>query len=166
MCYRLAWTLIGIGWLYSTGIAITPLYWNNWATSSSCELHEVVPVPFTMLVLTPNFALVWLAMFLVYWRIWREAALVRRRWGNCPGKPPDGRSIQVSDWCDWCLPMLWRQLWKKIVICLSTGCAASSRQLHSLLDAIFHCSHSSSTRLSSRNIFIYSIQECTSSRND
>ncbi|KAJ1529378.1 hypothetical protein ONE63_006164 [Megalurothrips usitatus] len=92
---RLAWTVIGMGWLYSMAIAITPLYWNNWSTASSCELHEVLPVPFTMLILTPNFALVWLAMFLVYWRIWREAASVRRRWGNYQGKPPDGKSIQV-----------------------------------------------------------------------
>lgn len=92
---RLAWTVIGMGWLYSTIIAVTPLYWNNWETASSCELHEVLPVLFTMLVLTPNFAMVWLAMFMVYWRIYREAALVRRRWGNHPGKPPDGRSIQV-----------------------------------------------------------------------
>lgn len=95
LLYRLAWTAIGLGWLYSITIASVPLYWNNWDTASSCELHEVMPVPFTMLILTPNFGLVWLAMFIVYWRIWRETAAVRRRWGNHPGKPPDGKSIQV-----------------------------------------------------------------------
>ncbi|KAK3930102.1 Sphingosine 1-phosphate receptor 1 [Frankliniella fusca] len=91
---KLAWTVIGSGWIYSMIISITPLYWNNWP-APSCELHEVLPVPFTMLVLTPNFALIWIVMFLVYWRIWREAASVRRRWGNYQGKPPDGKSIQV-----------------------------------------------------------------------
>ncbi|XP_026281419.1 octopamine receptor 1 isoform X2 [Frankliniella occidentalis] len=91
---RLAWTVIGSGWIYSMIIATTPLYWNNWP-APSCELHEVLPVPFTMLVLTPNFALIWIIMFMVYWRIWREAASVRRRWGNYQGKPPDGKSIQV-----------------------------------------------------------------------
>lgn len=61
-------------------------------------LFQVVPKTYTTSILAPMFSLIWMVMFILYWRIWREATChARRMRANtcCPTGANDWKSIQV-----------------------------------------------------------------------
>lgn len=59
----------------------------------------MVPKSYTTSILAPMFSLIWMVMFILYWRIWREATChARRMRANtcCPTGGNDWKSIQVN----------------------------------------------------------------------
>lgn len=72
MTRRVAKLIMLAGWTISFGVASIPIYWNNWVEDGGCSI-QVLPELFVNFGLTPMFALIWVAMLIVYFRIWREA---------------------------------------------------------------------------------------------
>lgn len=98
---RVAYGVIAYGWIACFTLATVPLYWNTWETADRCELDGVLPAQFLNFVITPLFVLIWLAMLLVYFRIWREASGHAKRLKStakyCNGAGlNDSKSVQVS----------------------------------------------------------------------
>lgn len=100
--------LIFMGWTCSIIMSTAPLYWNKWEESQKnlksgqkiCELYTVLQPGYVTFVLTPAFASVWVAMLLLYCRIWREARGHAIRMRNTPSQPSnvnDKKSIQVRN---------------------------------------------------------------------
>ncbi|CAK1544819.1 unnamed protein product [Leptosia nina] len=90
--------LMSATWSIALCISCIPIFWNDWKDGVSCEMNEVVPKTYTTSILTPMFSLIWIAMFVLYWRIWREATChARRMRANtcCPSGANDWKSIQV-----------------------------------------------------------------------
>ncbi|CAH4033016.1 octopamine receptor 1-like [Pieris brassicae] len=90
--------LMSTTWSVAVCISCVPVFWNDWADGVACEMNVVVPKTYTTSILTPMFSLIWIAMFVLYWRIWREAACHARRLranACCPGAANDWKSIQV-----------------------------------------------------------------------
>ncbi|GBP69514.1 Histamine H2 receptor [Eumeta japonica] len=85
-------------WSIAVFISLIPIFWNDWQEGVSCEMNMVIPKTYTNSILAPMFSLIWLVMFTLYWRIWREAAChARRMRANtcCPSSANDWKSIQV-----------------------------------------------------------------------
>lgn len=100
MTKRAAMGVILMGWVVSFTHATVPVYWNGWDERSRCELNEVLSKEYVNYVMTPMFGLIWLAMLLLYLRIWREASGHAKRMRNttCYGSgavPSDSKSVQV-----------------------------------------------------------------------
>lgn len=98
---RTVYAVICFGWLFCFVVATIPLYWNTWESADKCELDAVLPQYFINFIITPLFVLIWLAMLLVYFRIWREAAGHAKRLKStakyCNGAGlNDSKSVQVS----------------------------------------------------------------------
>uniref|UniRef100_A0A182XK06 G-protein coupled receptors family 1 profile domain-containing protein n=1 Tax=Anopheles quadriannulatus TaxID=34691 RepID=A0A182XK06_ANOQN len=74
MTKRTALTILGFGWCLAISIATIPLIWNKWETAQECEFDELLHPWYVAGVITPIFSVVWLCLFVVYWRIWREAS--------------------------------------------------------------------------------------------
>ncbi|KAL0871574.1 hypothetical protein ABMA27_004107 [Loxostege sticticalis] len=90
--------LMSATWSIALCISCIPMFWNDWHDGVTCEMNMVVPKRYTTLVLAPMFSLIWLVMFILYWRIWREATChARRMRANtcCPTGANDWKSIQV-----------------------------------------------------------------------
>lgn len=86
MSTRMARSVLCGSWLHAVLFSTVPLYWNSWQQGCPCELGRVLPRYYTMAVITPAFLLVWTTMFIIYWRIWREAvqqANKMRRFNIC-----------------------------------------------------------------------------------
>lgn len=98
---RVVYGIIAYGWIFCFGLATVPLYWNTWESADKCELDAVLPAYFINFVITPLFVLIWLAMLLVYFRIWREASGHAKRLKStakyCNGASlNDSKSVQVN----------------------------------------------------------------------
>ncbi|XP_016845621.1 histamine H2 receptor [Nasonia vitripennis] len=77
---KVVYGTIGFVWSCAIFISTMPTYWNNYDVNNGCELGTVVPRYFTVAILTPMFLTVWLSIFLLYWRIWKEAKTHAQRW--------------------------------------------------------------------------------------
>ncbi|XP_045766971.1 D(3) dopamine receptor [Maniola jurtina] len=90
--------LMSATWSVAVCISCIPVFWNEWRDGVACEMNEVVPKTYTTSILAPMFSLIWMVMFILYWRIWREATChARRMRANtcCPTGANDWKSIQV-----------------------------------------------------------------------
>ncbi|XP_032520864.2 5-hydroxytryptamine receptor 1A [Danaus plexippus] len=90
--------LMSTTWTVAVCISCIPMFWNDWHSGVSCEMNVVVPKEYTTSILAPMFSLIWMVMFVLYWRIWREATChARRMRANtcCPSSANDWKSIQV-----------------------------------------------------------------------
>ncbi|KAJ8877162.1 hypothetical protein PR048_021615 [Dryococelus australis] len=90
--------MVTVGWLTAFIIATVPAYWNNWDDASVCQIDEVLPRQYILIVITPSFLLVWVAMIFIYWQIWREAARQERNINQvniCHSGSHKKKSIQV-----------------------------------------------------------------------
>lgn len=89
-----------IGWVLSVSIATVPIYWNIWREDAKCSLEQVLPALYINFIVTPMFVSIWVAMLLVYFRIWREASGHAKRlrsaafYHNGPTLS-DSKSVQV-----------------------------------------------------------------------
>lgn len=94
--------LTSIGWLLSLSIATVPIYWNLWYDGIECETSLVLPLNYLHFLVTPMFVLVWIAMLMVYMKIWREASEHAKRMRNVTNSQngqstiSDTKSIQVN----------------------------------------------------------------------
>jgi hypothetical protein len=77
-----------------------PIYWNNWSANDQCEIEHVMAPNYFVYIMLPLFLLLWVAMFVSYWKIWREAMNQVRRLREIDslygGGSSDWKSIQVS----------------------------------------------------------------------
>ncbi|CAG9089347.1 unnamed protein product [Plutella xylostella] len=90
--------LMSTTWSVAMCISLIPIFWNNWHEGIACEMNMVIPKDYTTSILAPMFSLIWMVMFILYWRIWREATChARRMRANtcCPTGANDWKSIQV-----------------------------------------------------------------------
>lgn len=76
------------------------MFWNNYKDADECELVEVLPKNYMIGIVTPVFLLIWIFMFLLYTRIWREASkhLKQLRTSTCGvnyDRHSDWKSVQV-----------------------------------------------------------------------
>lgn len=107
MIKRMVITIISIGWAIAITLAATTIYWNNWnpdeftSVDYYCELYYVLPKNYVVFVLTPSFLSIWVAILILYWRIWKEAREHTKRMksvthtnGNGPPNN-DWKSVQV-----------------------------------------------------------------------
>lgn len=77
------------------------MFWNNWKDADECEFDEVLPKNYMIGIVTPVFLLIWIIMFLLYTRIWREASkhLKQLRTSTCGvnyERHSDWKSVQVK----------------------------------------------------------------------
>lgn len=103
MTKKVAWSIIASGWITAVTFATIPIYWNVWrnATDQECDLYKVLAKNYVSYVLTPSFASIWLAMMVLYWKIWLEARNHAKRLKYSShyshGYPiNDRKSVQVS----------------------------------------------------------------------
>ncbi|XP_012532919.1 dopamine D2-like receptor isoform X3 [Monomorium pharaonis] len=92
--------IIVIAWICTMAVSSIPIYWNCFDTSQTCELETVLPRFYIVAIQMPAFFLSWIAMFLLYWKIWREAHMHARRMNlsivpNIAEKN-DRKSVQVQ----------------------------------------------------------------------
>lgn len=103
MTKKVVLIIISTGWFCAITLAAVPIYWNEWIPDSSeqnCELYNILPKPYVMYVLTPSFLSIWVAMFILYWWIWKEAREHTKRMKSTShhsnGAPNnDWKSVQV-----------------------------------------------------------------------
>jgi hypothetical protein len=92
--------MIAAGWCTAVTLSTMPVYWNNWSANYECEIEQVMAPNYFVFIMLPLFLLLWLAMFVIYWKIWREAMNQAHRLRETNflhgGGPSDWKSIQVS----------------------------------------------------------------------
>lgn len=97
MTRRAALYHIGIGYVFSFIIAITPVFWNNYHVAEQCEFNEVITPWYVAGVIAPAFSIVWICLLITYSRIWHEAAKhVKQMRSSGQDGPSDWKSVQVS----------------------------------------------------------------------
>lgn len=99
MTKRMVFTIISIGWFCAISLAATLMFWNNFDPAEECDLLHILPKDYVTIMLTPSFLLIWVAILLLYWRIWREAREHTKRMksvshSNGPANN-DWKSVQV-----------------------------------------------------------------------
>ncbi|XP_033609041.1 histamine H2 receptor isoform X2 [Cryptotermes secundus] len=96
---RVAITMIATGWCIALMLSTMPIYWNNWSANDECDIEHVMAPNYFVYIMLPLFLLLWVAMFVIYWKIWREAMNQVRRLREINflhgGGPSDWKSIQV-----------------------------------------------------------------------
>ncbi|XP_046737436.1 histamine H2 receptor-like [Diprion similis] len=111
MTWRVVYTIITIGWITAIGISTIPTYWNCFDNAGAiCEMDTILPRYYTVAVLTPMLFLTWITMFVIYWRIWREASThARRLRGNTlyNDSASDWKSVQVVLLVLGCFSVCW-----------------------------------------------------------
>ncbi|KMQ97680.1 g-protein coupled receptor [Lasius niger] len=114
--------IIAISWACVTAVSLIPICWNCFDihTSQMCELDTILPRYYIMTILLPSFFLSWIAMFLLYWKIWREAHMHARRMNlsvipNIAEKN-DRKSVQVVLLILGCFSICWLPFW--VVVCI------------------------------------------------
>ncbi|XP_029174088.1 histamine H2 receptor isoform X2 [Nylanderia fulva] len=112
---------IAISWACVVGVTSMPICWNCFNTSlKQCELDTILPREYTMYILLPSFCLSWIAMFLLYWKIWREAHMHTRRMNLSViphvAEKTDRKSIQVVLLILGCFSICWLPYW--VVVCI------------------------------------------------
>uniref|UniRef100_A0A182QF35 G-protein coupled receptors family 1 profile domain-containing protein n=1 Tax=Anopheles farauti TaxID=69004 RepID=A0A182QF35_9DIPT len=111
MTKRMALTILGFGWCLAISIATIPLIWNKWETAQECEFDELLHPWYVAGVITPIFSVVWVCLFVVYWRIWREASKhakqLRAHGGSSERSSSDWKSVQVVLLIMGCFTFCW-----------------------------------------------------------
>lgn len=79
MSKRIVSGIIIFGWFCSFLFGAVIFYYNEWDEDSYCTLHQTIPRGYLTYGLTPMFISVWLAVLVVYLKIWRVAAKHARR---------------------------------------------------------------------------------------
>lgn len=91
--------MIASGWCTAVALSTMPIYWNNWSENDDCEIENVMAPNYFVFIMLPLFLLLWMAMFVIYWKIWREAMNQARRLQETNffhgGRRSDWKSIQV-----------------------------------------------------------------------
>lgn len=98
MTKQVSVTIICASWTFSFVLATVPIYWNSWGDGSVCVLSAVLPVKYVSFVIMPFFGCVWIAMLVLYLRIWREAACHAKRMRKISSYQcafSDTKSVQV-----------------------------------------------------------------------
>ncbi|KDR12658.1 octopamine receptor beta-3R [Zootermopsis nevadensis] len=97
--HRVATVMIATGWCTAVALSTMPIYWNNWSANDECEIEHVMAPNYFVYIMLPLFLLLWVAMFVIYWKIWREAMNQARRLQETNylhgGGPSDWKSSQV-----------------------------------------------------------------------
>ncbi|XP_012532915.1 histamine H2 receptor isoform X1 [Monomorium pharaonis] len=114
--------IIVIAWICTMAVSSIPIYWNCFDTSQTCELETVLPRFYIVAIQMPAFFLSWIAMFLLYWKIWREAHMHARRMNlsivpNIAEKN-DRKSVQVVLLILGCFSICWFPYF--VVACMRT----------------------------------------------
>ncbi|XP_018340326.1 PREDICTED: histamine H2 receptor [Trachymyrmex septentrionalis] len=114
--------IIVVAWICTMAVSSIPIYWNGFDKSHPCELETVLPRYYIMAIQIPAFFLSWIAMFLLYWKIWREAHMHARRMnlGVIPNitEKNDRKSVQVLLLILGCFSICWFPYF--IVVCMRT----------------------------------------------
>ncbi|XP_011689274.1 PREDICTED: D(2) dopamine receptor isoform X2 [Wasmannia auropunctata] len=117
--------IIVIAWICTMGVSSIPIYWNLFDehnASQTCELETVLPRCYIVAIQMPAFFLSWIAMFLLYWKIWREAYMHARRMnhGIVPNiaEKSDRKSVQVVLLILGCFSICWFPYF--VVACMRT----------------------------------------------
>ncbi|XP_011869538.1 PREDICTED: D(2) dopamine receptor A isoform X2 [Vollenhovia emeryi] len=114
--------IIVVAWICTMGMSSMPIYWNSFDTSKMCELETVLPRYYVVAIQMPAFFLSWIAMFLLYWKIWREAHMHARRMnlGIVPNlvEKNDRKSVQVVLLILGCFSICWFPYF--VVACMRT----------------------------------------------
>ncbi|XP_014212815.1 5-hydroxytryptamine receptor 1-like [Copidosoma floridanum] len=61
-----------VNWCAAIFISTIPLYWNTYQSTKKCKLLNFIPRYYLNVILIPMFLIVWISMFVFYWKIWRE----------------------------------------------------------------------------------------------
>ncbi|CAG2052989.1 unnamed protein product [Timema podura] len=116
MTQRMVSGMIVGGWITAIIIATIPTYWNDWDIAIMCEIDEVLTDNYILMVLTPSFLSVWVALLIVYWRIWREASEHAKRI-RCPHGYGELLRMLVTIHCYLLCPCTWFEN-RRIITCL------------------------------------------------
>lgn len=122
MTRKVAIVIIISGWIASLNISTIPIFWNRWNQEDKCvSINKVLTPGYINFILIPMFATIWIGMFLVYMRIWREAtghAKRLRNSTNCQyGKMwNDSKSVQVVLLILGCFSLCWLPFYIVILI--------------------------------------------------
>ncbi|XP_024877417.1 D(3) dopamine receptor isoform X1 [Temnothorax curvispinosus] len=115
--------IIIVAWICTMGVSSIPTYWNNFDASNAdqkCELETVLPRYYILAIQMPALFLSWIAMFLLYWKIWREAHMHARRMnlGIVPNiaEKNDRKSVQVVLLILGCFSICWFPYF--VVVCI------------------------------------------------
>lgn len=76
---RVVSCIIIFGWFCAFVFGSVIFYYNEWEDDEKCTLNQIVPTGYLTYGLTPMFISVWLAMLVVYLKIWRVAAAHAKR---------------------------------------------------------------------------------------
>ncbi|KAL0113115.1 hypothetical protein PUN28_012374 [Cardiocondyla obscurior] len=113
---------IVVAWICIMGMSSIPIYWNCFDISQICELETVLPRYYIVAIQMPAFFLSWVAMFILYWKIWREAYMHARRMnsGIVPNiaEKNDRKSVQVVLLILGCFSICWFPYF--VVVCMRT----------------------------------------------
>ncbi|XP_025074394.1 histamine H2 receptor isoform X1 [Pogonomyrmex barbatus] len=114
--------VIVVAWMCTMGVSSIPIYWNCFDTSDVCELETVLPRFYIVAIQMPSFFLSWITMFLLYWKIWKEAHMHARRMNlsvvpNLVEKN-DRKSVQVVLLILGCFSICWFPYF--VIACLRT----------------------------------------------
>ncbi|XP_055626771.1 histamine H2 receptor [Toxorhynchites rutilus septentrionalis] len=109
MTKKVAFVILSCGWCLAILIATIPLVWNKWETAMECEFDELLHPWYVAGVITPIFSIIWICLFLVYWRIWREAVKHAKqlRAHNSQEETSDWKSVQVVLLIMGCFTFCW-----------------------------------------------------------
>ncbi|XP_071578024.1 histamine H2 receptor-like isoform X2 [Temnothorax nylanderi] len=117
--------IIIVAWICTMGVSSIPTYWNSFDPSDTdqmCEFETVFPRYYILAIQMPAFFLIWIAMFLLYWKIWREAHMHARRMnlGIVPNiaEKNDRKSVQVVLLILGCFSICWFPYF--VVVCMQT----------------------------------------------
>ncbi|XP_050447150.1 5-hydroxytryptamine receptor 1 [Cataglyphis hispanica] len=103
--------IIAIIWTFVISVYSIPIYWNCFETAKKCEMQTILPSYYLLYIVLPSFSLSWITMFLLYWKIWREAHKHARRMNlsiipNIAGKH-DHKSVHVVLLILGCFSICW-----------------------------------------------------------
>ncbi|XP_012259564.2 D(2) dopamine receptor-like [Athalia rosae] len=110
MSKKVVYVIIVIGWMTALGISSIPTWWNCFDFADECEMDTVLPRYYTVAVLTPMLFVSWITMFVLYWRIWREASTHAQRLRDNSlynDVPSDWKSVQVVLMVLGCFSICW-----------------------------------------------------------
>lgn len=122
MTKKVAILIISSGWGLSIGISLVPTFWNKWNETDKCHsINKVLPDEYINCILIPMFATIWIGMFVVYMRIWREATGHARRLRHSTNYQTgrmwnDSKSVQMVLLILGCFSICWLPFFITILI--------------------------------------------------
>ncbi|XP_037725609.1 histamine H2 receptor [Drosophila subpulchrella] len=139
MTRRVAYSIIISNWCLGAVVALIPVFWNRWPEAQACEFDEVLSPGYIAGVITPGFVIIWICMFLVYWRIMREASKQAQRLRQSVVYNtdeattmrslllhPDWKSVQIVVFIMGCFTLCWLPYFCVAIAQLFSICQSSS----------------------------------------